>query len=105
MILARHAESEPKRIIRMPAGNFEAPLSELGIAQAFEMAERIRETERKVVAVACSTNLRAIITADIVARTLGLEFPTRDARFDERGFPEGFGKDRASAAILARLEE
>lgn len=71
LIVVRHAESRANTagaVESIPPGR---GLSELGVQQATDLAERLRD--RRVGRVLCSESLRTIETAEPVARQHGLE--------------------------------
>jgi phosphoserine phosphatase len=70
ILLARHGESDWNRAKRWQ-GHADRPLTELGRAQARDLAERLAETELD--AVYSSDLQRARETAEIVARSRGLD--------------------------------
>lgn len=70
ILLARHGESDWNRAKRWQ-GQADRPLTELGLAQARELAERLAETELN--AVYSSDLQRAHETAEIVARKQRLD--------------------------------
>jgi broad specificity phosphatase PhoE len=88
ILLARHGETddniEPIRI----QGRRDTPLNDRGRAQAAELAERV--AGEGIASLWSSRLARALQTAEIVGRRLGLE-PRLDARFAEgdRGRLEG----------------
>jgi broad specificity phosphatase PhoE len=74
ILLVRHGESDWNRAQRWQ-GHADRPLTALGHRQAHELAERLAEVELD--AVYSSDLRRARETADIVARTHGLDVQTR----------------------------
>ena len=83
IFLARHGETEWNRVGRWQ-GNTDIPLSEVGRAQARQLAERLRE--RDVTEIFTSDLSRARETAEIVAQVLGVTRLRVDPRLRERGF-------------------
>lgn len=76
ILLARHGESDWNRTQRWQ-GHADRPLTDLGRRQAFDLAERLADTELD--AVYSSDLQRARETAEIVARTKGLGVSVRPA--------------------------
>jgi broad specificity phosphatase PhoE len=70
IVLVRHGETDWNRENRFQ-GHADRPLNEAGRQQAHELAELLRD--EPLAAIYTSPLLRASETADIVARTLGLE--------------------------------
>jgi probable phosphoglycerate mutase len=95
IFLARHGETEWNRAGRWQ-GKTDIPLSEIGRAQARALATGLRG--RGIVAVHASDLSRAMETADIIARALGVEGFSVDARLRERGFGCFEGLSRAECA-------
>jgi len=83
LFLARHGETEWNRVGRWQ-GNTDIPLSEVGRAQARQLAERLRD--RNVTEIFSSDLSRARETAEIVAEALGVTRLRLDPRLRERGF-------------------
>lgn len=94
--LARHGETEWNRVGRWQGGT-DIPLSEVGRAQARELADRLRD--RRIARVHASQLSRAVETARIVAAHLGLGAPATDARLRERGYGAFEGLTREECAI------
>jgi broad specificity phosphatase PhoE len=83
IFLARHGETEWNRVGRWQ-GNTDIPLSDVGRAQARNLAERLRP--RGITEIFASDLSRARETAEIVAETLGVTRVRLDPRLRERGF-------------------
>lgn len=97
LFLARHGETEWNRVGRWQ-GKTDIPLSEVGRAQARELAASL--VGRGIAEVHASDLQRATETAQIIARELGLAATLKlDARLRERGFGcfEGFTRDECAA--------
>jgi probable phosphoglycerate mutase len=94
--LARHGETEWNRIGRWQ-GATDIPLSDVGRAQARELADRLRG--RRIARVHASQLSRALETAQIVAAHLGLGAPTSDVRLRERGYGAFEGLTREECAV------
>lgn len=83
IFLARHGETEWNRVGRWQ-GNTDIPLSDVGRAQARQLAERLRS--RGITEIFTSDLSRARETAEIVAELLGVTHLRSDPRLRERGF-------------------
>jgi broad specificity phosphatase PhoE len=95
ILLARHGESDWNRSKRWQ-GFADRPLTELGRRQAIELAERLEATELD--AVYSSDLQRARETAEIVARTRGLNVETTpDLREVDVGSWSGLTRAEAEA--------
>jgi probable phosphoglycerate mutase len=94
--LARHGETEWNRVGRWQ-GATDIPLSDVGRAQARELAGRLRD--RGLARVHASQLSRARETAEIVAAQLGLQAPATDARLRERGYGAFEGLTREECAV------
>lgn len=96
LFLARHGETEWNRVGRWQ-GNTDIPLSDVGRAQARNLAERLRD--RGITQIVTSDLSRARETAEIVAETLGIARLALDPRLRERGFGcfEGLTREECAA--------
>ena len=94
--LARHGETDWNAARRWQ-GHRDVPLNRNGHAQAAQLAERVRELG--LCAIASSDLARARVTAEIVARALGLKLDRIDADLRERAFGcfEGLTREECSA--------
>jgi broad specificity phosphatase PhoE len=96
--LVRHGESTWNAIERVQ-GWADPPLSELGIWQAEQVAQRLADIQ--MVAIYTSTLQRAFQTAQIIADQLGLT-PMPDPRFREHGMGEATGMRWGREFFLSR---
>jgi broad specificity phosphatase PhoE len=94
--LARHGETEWNRAGRWQGGT-DIPLSDVGRAQARELAGKLRD--QAIAQVHASQLSRALETAQIVAAHLGLGAPRTDARLRERGYGAFEGLTREECAL------
>ena len=95
ILLARHGESDWNRSHRWQ-GFTDRPLTDLGLRQAADLAARLEETELN--AVYSSDLQRARVTAEIVARSKGLEVhATPDLREVDVGSWSGLTRAEAEA--------
>jgi broad specificity phosphatase PhoE len=95
--LIRHGQTEFNREDRVQ-GRVDSPLTDLGVAQARAMGERLRSlkaADGRKWRVATSPLGRAMRTAQIVAETAGLPEPQVDARLIEASYGELEGLTRA----------
>jgi broad specificity phosphatase PhoE len=93
ILLARHGQSDWNEAQRWQ-GSADRPLTELGKRQATELAERLRGTELD--AIYASDLRRARETAEVVARTKGLDVEmTPDLREVDVGSWEGLSRAEA----------
>jgi broad specificity phosphatase PhoE len=83
----RHGETDWNRL-GLSQGNVDIPLNELGLAQAKEAAQRLRN--RGITSIVASPLSRARVTAEIVAEALGVEITIEpDLREVSWGVQEG----------------
>lgn len=95
----RHGESTWNAAGRLQYGDPTPPLTATGRRQAREAAERLRDVP--VAALLCSPARRAVETAEIVSRALGLPVELDD-RLVERGREESVDAVRARVTALLR---
>ncbi|MFO0547605.1 MAG: histidine phosphatase family protein [Polyangiaceae bacterium] len=92
LLVARHGETDWNKVGRLQ-GHTDTPLNERGRAQALELAGRLADED--LAWIVTSDLARAVETADIVARALGVKAEiARDARLREQGFGELEGLHR-----------
>ena len=96
VFLARHGETEWNRVGRWQ-GTTDIPLSDVGRAQARELAERLRG--HAIARIHTSDLVRARETAQVVATTLGIAGVDIDPRLRERGFGCFEGLTREECAV------
>ncbi|MDR1262689.1 MAG: histidine phosphatase family protein [Oscillospiraceae bacterium] len=82
LYVARHGETEFNRQRRF-TGSIDAPLSETGLQQADELAQRLKSDGVHLDAIVSSSMRRALATAGVVADAYGLPVETAD-EFVER---------------------
>ncbi len=101
--LARHGETEWNRVGRWQ-GATDIPLSDVGRAQAGDLAAKLRG--RGIARVHASSLSRALETAQIVAQRLGLPAPAVDERLRERGYGvfEGLTREECAERFPAAWE-
>jgi uncharacterized phosphatase len=101
--LARHGETEWNRVGRWQ-GATDIPLSDVGRAQARDLAVKLRE--RRIARVHASSLSRAMETAQIIAQHLGLPVPGVDGRLRERGYGvfEGLTREECAERFPAAWE-
>lgn len=89
--LARHGQDEDNAngILN---GRRNTPLTETGIAQAYTLAENIKERQLQIESVHSSPLQRAYGTAEIIAAALDLPAPTQEDLLIERDFGVMTGK-------------
>ena len=93
--LARHGQDQDNAngILN---GHRDEPLTEIGIAQAREVAGKIKEAELKFDVILSSPLQRAFKTAQIIAETLGAPIPIKEDLLIERDFGVMTGKSVSS---------
>ncbi len=103
LVIVRHGRTEWNHIGRVQ-GQSDAPLDEVGLAQAARIAPVIAELEPA--ALWCSDLSRAVVTASLIGEAAGLA-PLPDERLRERSFGdrEGLTKEEYLAGFPEEFEE
>lgn len=93
--LVRHGQNEDNAngILN---GHRDLPLTEIGIAQAREVAEKIKDAGLKFDVVLSSPLSRAFVTAEIISEVNGLSWPKVMPELIERDFGVMSGKPQSS---------
>jgi broad specificity phosphatase PhoE len=100
IILVRHGETEWNKVHRIQGGASDTPLNEVGLRQAWQVAERLKN--EKIEAVFSSPLQRALYTAQEIARHHQLKVsPLPAFREIDAGSLEGF----PSTALKLRFDE
>lgn len=101
--LARHGQDEDNAN-RILNGHRDEPLTEIGINQAEEVAQKIKEAGIKFDMIFASPLQRAFKTSEIIAETLGNDPPIKEELLIERDFGIMTGKPISSIIEMCSPE-